>query len=307
MIRFAILLCTHNGEAHLPQQLASLASQRLCPVVIFVHDWNSSDATRTLVAEFAASQRGRLRVELVCHPAAPGACASFVTGIEAALESHIEFTHLAFCDQDDVWSPDKLATFAARIGSAAEPPALVYSDVRIVDAAGRQLCGTHYGADSVFLPPEQLRDPGLILVNPVIGMTMVASRPFLAECRSRLRGPWMMHDWALALLAVTGGRPTLYVAQALVDYRQHGFNALGAARGLRLRQRVRKAAEQFRRIRRQAEWLGENGARALGEAAAGVARDSATQRIHAARAAIASRLIKWPSRLLLSCAILIFW
>src|SRR5205085_2778655 len=42
---------------------------------------------------------------------------------------------LALCDQDDRWYPDKLEVLREALGSAL----LVYSDQRLVDAAGRMV------------------------------------------------------------------------------------------------------------------------------------------------------------------------
>jgi hypothetical protein len=111
-----------------------------------------------------------------------------------------------------------------------------------------------------------------------------------------------MHDWALALLAVAQEAPTAFVAEPTVDYRQHGRNALGAAQGLRLRERFRKAGTQFARLRAQAAWLAQVRPRAPG-----LPVRALRSRVAAANIARRSTLLKPRNRWLLAGAILVLW
>ena len=49
--RFLVLLCTHNGETYLAQQLDSLLRQTTPVYALEVHDWGSSDATVAMLHE----------------------------------------------------------------------------------------------------------------------------------------------------------------------------------------------------------------------------------------------------------------
>jgi glycosyltransferase involved in cell wall biosynthesis len=305
--RFAILLCTHNGAAFLGPQLRSLAEQALPATVLFVHDWGSRDSTREIVAHFAAEQTGRLPVELIRHDETPGAARSFVAGLRHCITSPFGFDYVALCDQDDVWDAEKLARYAAAIGVAALPPALVYSDARLIDERGQVTAASLYGHSASFREPHDLHDPALLLANPVVGMTLCISRPCLAACAAELDGPWLMHDWALLLLGLSRGHRALYIASALAGYRQHRANALGAAHGWRFTHRLGKAARHFARIREQAERFGPDAALAFGAAAAGIARPGAAQRWHAVRAALGSSLFAPGRGWLLAAAIAVFW
>lgn len=302
--RILVLLCTHNGERFLPALLASLAAQTVLPERIEVHDWASRDATCALVEAFAAAQAGRLPVTLVRHDEAPGAGPSFLRAL-AHCAGHDGIDHVALCDQDDVWDSQKLAVYGATLEAHPDTDVL-YGDVQLIGPEGQRLAPSFYGAGSPFQAPQNLADPSLLLVNPVIGMTMSISRRLLAEVVPGLSGPWLMHDWALLLLAADRGASMRYVPTPLVNYRQHGANVLGAAQGLRIMQRLRKARAQFRRLRAQAAWLASvgHGEQRLSGTFGGAGRDS---RWRAAVIALHSRLLKPAHAAMLSIAIALFW
>ena len=75
------------------------------------------------------------------------------------------------------------------------------------------------------LLPVPGSDVGLLSINQVTGCAMLVNRALL-QAALPLPGSALMHDWWCALLAAGGGRQ--FVDQALVLYRQHGANQLGA-------------------------------------------------------------------------------
>lgn len=306
-IRIAILICTHNGGQFLAAQLASLAHQTHAPTVVFIHDWASTDGTRSVIEQFTADHAGKLHVQLTTHVSAPGACRSFIIALRQCLSSRSDFDYLAFCDQDDIWSPDKLATYVGVINQAASAPDLLCSDVALIDSEGRPLDESFYNGPSAFLAPIDLRDPSLLLVNPVLGMTMCISRDVLVSTESALDGQWLMHDWALVLLAVSRGHRVTYVPMSLVQYRQHAGNVLGASSGWRLLPRLKKATSHFARIRQQLKAVRSVGGFPVSALAEGILLPGPMQRLHAARAAFKSGLLKTHNRWLLGCAILLLW
>jgi glycosyltransferase involved in cell wall biosynthesis len=307
-IRFAILVCTHNGQAHLEAQLKSLAAQSFAPIAVFVHDWGSRDETVAISRRFADAHRGRFVVEIQPHAHAPGPCESFVHAIRDCLASELPFDYLMLCDQDDVWATNKLAVYAERLRSAGEvPPDLLHSDVRLVRDDGTLIADSFYGGATPFRAPLELRDAAIVLTNPVIGMTLCASRRCLQAISPDLSGAWLMHDWAIVLLALSRGFRIAYVPTPLVDYRQHAENALGAPTGWRFAARLAKARHHFSRLKDQIEILRVAGGGRWSPAVERIVLGGALQRFHAAWAACRSRLLARRARLLLACAVLVLW
>ena len=112
----AILLATYQGERYLAAQLESLAGQRHGAWQLLWRDDGSTDRTVALLNDFAAA-RPPGAVRHVETPAERlGAMGSFMALLAAAPDD----APAAFCDQDDVWLPDKLERALAAL--AAVPP-----------------------------------------------------------------------------------------------------------------------------------------------------------------------------------------
>ena len=145
--------------------------------------------------------------------------------------------YLMFCDQDDVWHPDKVrktlaamqaAEQAARAESKSEnaPPVLVHTDLRVVDAELKPLDESfmHYSR----LDGTRLALNELLIQNVVTGCTLMINRPLTAlALEGADEEKMLMHDWWIALCAAAFGR-SIFLSEATMDYRQHGGNVVGA-------------------------------------------------------------------------------
>ena len=134
----------------------------------------------------------------------------------------------AYCDQDDVWLPEKLTVLWAEMERTGSQ--LVCSDMYIIDGYGRQI------ADSItkirrrhrFHSGEGLA-VNLLVSNFVTGCTMLvrsktakAAVPFC---------PYMVHDHYLALWAAEYGIISS-LPGAFIYYRIHGNNQTGVFAGV---------------------------------------------------------------------------
>ena len=145
--------------------------------------------------------------------------------------------YLMFCDQDDVWHPDKVrktlaamqaAEQAAREESRSEnaPPVLVHTDLRVVDGDLRTIDESfmHYSR----LDATRLKLNELLIQNVVTGCTLMINRPLTAlALEGAEEEKMLMHDWWIALCAAAFGR-SVFLPEATIDYRQHGGNVVGA-------------------------------------------------------------------------------
>jgi glycosyltransferase involved in cell wall biosynthesis len=103
---------TRNRVAMLAQALAGVLGQQDVPFEVVVVDEGSTDGTAAFLARLAAAD-GRVRV--VAHAEPRGLPAARNAGVQVA-----EGRWVAFCDDDDLWAPDKLATqldAAERVGA----------------------------------------------------------------------------------------------------------------------------------------------------------------------------------------------
>jgi len=222
---FSVALCTYNGAACLPDQLASIAAQTRRPDELVVRDDASDDDTPAVIRAFASSVPFPVRFERNAQRL--GSTRNFDGAIAACTGDLI-----ALCDQDDVWRPDKLAAIERRFGGN---PAvgLVFSDADLVDAAlapiGARLW-ERIGFDRRRQRFWRARGALAALVpgRIVTGATMA----FRSMCRTLVLptpdgiAP-MIHDGWIAL-AIAAVADVAFIDEPLVSYRQHGRQRIGA-------------------------------------------------------------------------------
>lgn len=128
--------------------------------------------------------------------------------------------YFAYCDQDDVWLPEKLSVLQREIEEKAA--LLVCSDMLIIDGEGQKVADsiTKVRRHHVFRSGEGLAER-LVFSNFVTGCTMLikaetakAAMPFC---------PHMVHDHYLALFAANLGK-IVSLPDKLISYRIHGNN-----------------------------------------------------------------------------------
>jgi glycosyltransferase involved in cell wall biosynthesis len=216
-----ILLCTLNGEHFLADQLASLERQTLRNWKLIVSDDGSSDRTRTILHTFRKSfEPGR--VEIVNGPRR-GAPANFLF---LACAENLGTEYYAFCDQDDIWEPNKLAR-AIELLEKGDPgiPAVYGSRTRLIDQDGSEI-----GLSPLF--HERPRFPCVLVQSIAGGNTMVfnqKARELLMFCGADLNVP--SHDWWLCLVTSACGGYVHYDTYPSVRYRQHAKNVIGSNMG----------------------------------------------------------------------------
>ncbi|WP_167626596.1 glycosyltransferase [Paracoccus luteus] len=101
--RIAILMATFDGARFLRAQLDSIRDQSVTDWRLVVSDDGSRDGTRAIVRAFAAENPGH-EVTLIDGPR-QGATRNFLHLLGQLRQGE----WLAWCDQDDVWLPDRLA------------------------------------------------------------------------------------------------------------------------------------------------------------------------------------------------------
>lgn len=102
-MKISVALATYNGAEFIAEQLESVNAQTRPPDELIVVDDRSTDNTLEIIAEFAT--RARFPVSVHRNEHNIGYTTSFLS---AASLCNGEW--IAFCDQDDVWLPEKLAT-----------------------------------------------------------------------------------------------------------------------------------------------------------------------------------------------------
>lgn len=133
-------MATYNGESFIRQQLDSLARQTLLPSELIVCDDGSTDSTRSILDAF--SREAPFPVVVVSNSRRLGYTANF---LQAARMCQGDL--IAFCDQDDEWLQQKLATI---LQASRESEALLTAHAEEwIDENGNPM-GIVYPADRQF-------------------------------------------------------------------------------------------------------------------------------------------------------------
>lgn len=134
----------------------------------------------------------------------------------------------AYCDQDDVWLPEKLAVLQEAM--ERERAVLAYSDVSAVDDEGKLLARSlrELRPRLTYLEGSDLA-PKLFFRNCVAGCAMLVNSNIAKRAIPFPRQTVCDH-W-IALLAATEGT-VAFVPDQLVRYRQHKRNQTGVLAGV---------------------------------------------------------------------------
>jgi glycosyltransferase involved in cell wall biosynthesis len=233
-------MTTFNGRVYVERQVESLLSQRRLPDEVVVGDDGSTDGTFEYLKSVARTSSVPFRVRR--NPDRMGWRANFMAVAERCTGDLI-----AFCDQDDVWYPEKLS----RMEDTLRDPdiQLAYHNARLIDDEDAVI-GTLFGDSDGTVTRHQ----GLTadLWASVLGFSMVFRRDVL-----RYSGYWedsidkldqgerAAHDqWVQFVAAVLGD--VVYVNEPLVGYRLHGSNSMG----------YRRTAMTFREMVEVYRWSG---------------------------------------------------
>jgi len=223
MPRIDVLMSTFNGAAFLPPQIDSIIAQEHADWRLLIRDDGSSDATLNIIKAYAERDA---RIELLTGDSGNlGAFASFMRLVEAS-----DAPYFAFCDQDDVWSPQKLSLLLEKMIRSetqygADTPLVVFSDMSVVDENLVLLDASfrHFSQFDPFISRDWRR---LLAQNVVLGCSMLANAAARrAALPYKLRD--MPHDQWVAVNAARSGRIE-FIDEATVSYRQHGRNYAGA-------------------------------------------------------------------------------
>ena len=220
-----ILMATYNGERYLPEQLASIGGQTEGQWLLHVRDDISTDNTWQLLNDFAERYPGR--VELARNEEKLGAKENFARLVQEVQEPG----DYVFCDQDDVWEPEKLKKLQGKLRESEKEaeevsPVLVYSDATVIDQEGEVVAESFVQQTGVFLPESRVME-SLLLCNCVQGAAAMwneSLQKILGE--HALPEEALMHDWWLALVAAGHGR-IVFLPEKLSRYRQHTDNVVG--------------------------------------------------------------------------------
>jgi len=224
----AILMATYNGERYLREQIDSILSQSSKQWHLYIHDDGSTDGTLDILNNYA--EKHPEWVTVMDYPSQGGALQNFMSLLEK-----VEADYYMFSDQDDVWHPTKveLSYQAMKVQEAQYPdkPIIVHSDVRVVDGDLKLLHPSYRQYGHIY--PEAVKDFKSCVINITLGCAMLFNRKSREVSLDR---PWkhaLMHDGWVTTRTFAEEGIVYAMPEALLEYRNHGDNTVGATDGSR--------------------------------------------------------------------------
>jgi teichuronic acid biosynthesis glycosyltransferase TuaG len=125
----AVIMPVYNGDKYIAIAINAVLSQTYQDLRLFVIDDGSIDNTNQVLKNIFDPR-------LQCHTKEnEGAAKARNFGLQQVLKDHNEFTHIAFCDADDIWYENKLDTQLADMTRTGCK--LSYTNGQIIDEDGK--------------------------------------------------------------------------------------------------------------------------------------------------------------------------
>ena len=215
-----ILMATYNGEKYLVEQLDSIINQTYHNWNLLIRDDNSTDKTLEIIQNYHKKDK-RIKI-LKDNKGNLGIVRNFE---ELLKNSESEF--IMFSDQDDIWVENKLDMYLKMIEKIKNKGFMIHSDAILFDKNKSNILKDTFiskkainkGLENVFF--NYFVQGATILISKEIKNFIL---PFPKEV--------YLHDRYIHLISELFFE-RIFVNKALIYYRQHGDNQIGAKNTIR--------------------------------------------------------------------------
>ncbi len=221
-----ILLATFNGEKYIRTQLDSILNQTYVDWQVVIHDDGSTDNTCNLIQAYCQLHPQKF-VFLEDGLRFGNARDNF-----AHLLKYSSADYVMFCDQDDVWLPTKIEKTYQKLLAleelhGKEAPIVVHTDLEVVDQDLNLIAPSMFEYQGLYTVCSSLT--ACLAKNSVTGCTMMLNSS-TRRVSMPISSNAMMHDWWIVAKVIQAGGFVEWLDESLIQYRQHGGNAVGAKR-----------------------------------------------------------------------------
>lgn len=216
MDRVAIVLCTFNGEKYLAKQLTSIDNQTYKYIDVYIGDDGSTDRTLKIIQNFIFKNINSVNLFHSNY-------SNFSKNFFATLfKIKKKYTLYFFCDQDDIWHPEKVEKYINIYKKDYEcKPFLICSRTELIDEHGKTI-----GKSPIHQKKPSIRNA---LVQSIAGGNTMAINHKVNEIILKTKNNnAVSHDWLIYLLTVFYLGKVVYLKKGYTKYRQHSNNTIGS-------------------------------------------------------------------------------
>ncbi len=226
----AILMATYNGEKFLRSQIDSIINQSFKNWTLYIQDDGSSDSTIDIITEYCVNDN---RIKLLdTGLSRQGASMNFMSMLNV-----VESDYYMFCDQDDVWFPDKIKKSIARIKDEErlypDKPIIVHTDRTHTDGNLNILLKSEFNPrnlpeDRISKKINRLKHPDILRIYTIVGGCTMLFNHKVKE----IVFPYInvrVHDSVCAMAVANNGGIISTILEPTMYYRLHGNNTCGVS------------------------------------------------------------------------------
>lgn len=212
-----VILCTYNGEKYLRALLDSLLAQTYGNIAVYVRDDGSKDGTTGILEVYDGKEQGGVSIHVIRDDLGNlGYVKNFMQTVRVSGDAD----YYAFCDQDDIWLPDKIANAVELLDQRPADKCLLYSCA--YEARNNNLEFVSKG--HIPTPLEKL-DVGKSLSlydgGWLLGFTLVCNRTLKQLAFDNSAEKIYSHDIWVQAVAVGFGGELIYDPRVGAYFRRH--------------------------------------------------------------------------------------
>ena len=216
-----ILMAVCNGARFIEDQVKSLLNQTYRDWVLIVSDDASDDETVQILMRYKQIDN-RIK-KVIVQRTRQGAYKNYFSLMYYVKKNYKDsFDYYFYCDQDDIWLPEKMEKEIMVLDKAIGKPVLCYTDVEFIDENG---IDTNIHASDIRKMEVGNQYDFLFEFRYLLGTCMAHNRELwnIVSIPHKHFCSDLRHDQFVRKYAALCGQ-LVYIPQALVKYRRHDSN-----------------------------------------------------------------------------------
>lgn len=224
-----VIMATYNAEDYIEEQLNSIENQTYKNIDIYIHDDGSTDETIKIIKNYKRKYNNIYFIE--DNITFKSSNKNFFHLMKTI--SRKQYEYIFFSDQDDIWDENKVSILIKHIKKYSKDiPVMVHTDAVVVNCANKIISPSFNKYADIEMEREDFIS--IALNNNAQGSSMVINKKCLDYINVN-QNNIDMYDHYMSMITAYYGKQE-FINTALIRYRQHESNVIGAIKSRRIYQ-----------------------------------------------------------------------